>query len=35
MQNVLRDVYLNTQPMTDLGSNLENVLQKNTEQLKK
>lgn len=34
MQNVLQDVYLNTQPMTDLASNLENALKKNTEPVK-
>lgn len=35
MQNVLHDVYLSTQPMTDVGSNLENALKKTTEQVKK
>lgn len=35
MQNVLRAVYLNTKPMIDLASNLENALKKNTEQVKK
>lgn len=35
MQNVLHDVYLSTQPMTDVASNLENALRKTTEQVEK
>lgn len=35
MENVLHDVYLNMQTVTDLAGNLENALKKNMEQVKK
>lgn len=35
MKNVLHDVYLSIQPVTDLAGNLENALKEIMEQVKK